>query len=335
MEEYLNFIKNFRDSRILVVGDLMLDEYIWGDVDRISPEAPIPVLDVEKISFVPGGAANTAHNIKSLGNTVFLAGVIGSDEKGKLLKQALEEKGIDVAGLAIDLQRKTTLKTRVVAKNQQIVRIDIEDREPISSETEEKILNFVQNQIKDLNAVIIADYAKGVVTPNLSQKIIALARENNVLSFVDPKGADLSKYRGCSVITPNKKELALALNIPFEQLSSESKFLQAGKMLLAHVMAEGVLVKCGAEGMVFFEKDGNIFRYPAVNKKVIDVSGSGDIAVGVLALSLAAGADFKQAVVLASHACGVGIGKMGTAIVLPEELEEFLKDNLNNGTKQD
>lgn len=332
MENYLNILQNFKNPKILVVGDLMLDEYLWGNVDRISPEAPIPVLDVKEINFRLGGAANTAYNVKSLSDKVFLAGVIGADEKGEILRKFLEEKGINIAGIVVDSQRKTTIKTRAVAQNQQIVRIDIEDRTPISRETEEKIVDFIRNQIKDLNAIVISDYAKGVITPTLSQSIIALARENNVFSIVDPKGTDVSKYRGCSIISPNKKELGIALNIPFEQLAQEGRFFQAAKMLLAHVMSDGVLVKCGAEGMVLLEKNGNISRIPALNKKAIDVSGAGDTAVGVFALAVAGGADPKQALVLASHACAVEVGKIGTAVVSPEELEESLR---NYGEKQD
>jgi len=309
----------------------MLDEYLWGNVDRISPEAPIPVLDVKEINFRLGGAANTAHNIRTLGDKVFLAGVIGQDEKGEILRKFLEEKGINTEGIIVDSQRKTTLKTRAVAQNQQIVRIDIEDRKSISQEIEEKIVDFVRNRIKDFSVIVISDYAKGVITPSLSQQIIVLARENNVLSIVDPKGTDVSKYRGCNIIVPNKKELGVALNIPFEQLASEGRFFQAAKMLLAHAMSDSVLIKCGAEGMILFEKSGNIFHFPALNKKAIDISGAGDTAIGVFSLALAGGANQKEAVVLASHACSVEVGKIGTAVVLPEELEESLR---NYGEKQ-
>lgn len=326
MENYLNILHNFKNPKILVVGDLMMDEYIWGDVERISPEAPIPVLDVKEINFRLGGAANTAYNIKSLGGKVYLAGVIGNDEKGAALKALLEEKGIDIKGVIVDPQRKTTLKTRAMAKNQQIVRIDIENKELIATEIEEKIINFVKNNIGEFNAIIISDYAKGVITPTLSQQIITLARTHNVFSLVDPKGTDISKYRGCNIIAPNKKELGVALNIPFEQLAQEGKFLQAGKMMLMHAMSDSVLVKCGSAGMFLFERDGSVFRFPALNQKVIDVSGAGDTAVGTLALSLVGGATKKEAVVLASHACAIEVGKIGTAVVLPEELEASLQN---------
>jgi len=325
MEKYLDILQKFKTPKILVVGDLMLDEYLWGNVDRISPEAPIPVLDVKEINFRLGGAANTAHNIKSLGEKVFLVGVVGNDEKGVILKRFLEEKGIDTAGVVIDAQRKTTIKTRAVAQNQQIVRIDIEQRDPISQESEDKIVSFVQSHIKELNAIVISDYAKGVITLTLSQRIIGLAKENKVFSIVDPKGNDVSKYCGCTIIAPNKKELGIALNIPSEQLSQEGRFYQAAKMLMVQAMSDGVLVKCGSEGMVLFEKSGDVSRFAALNKKAVDVSGAGDTAVGVLTLALACGASYQEAVFLANNACAVKVGKMGTEVVLPEELTESLR----------
>ena len=307
----------------------MMDEYLWGNVDRISPEAPIPVLDVKKIEFRLGGAANAAYNVKSLGDKVFLVGVVGADEKGAFLKNLLEEKGINTDGVIFDNQRKTTVKTRAVAKNQQIVRIDIEDRKPITPEIEEKTLTFIKEHVKDLGAIIISDYGKGVVTPTLCQQVIALAKENNVLSLVDPKGTDIFKYRGCTIITPNKKELGVALNIPLEQLAQEGRFLQAGKMMMAHIMSDNVLVKCGEEGMTLFEKDGNVFHFPALNQKAIDVSGAGDTAIGIFALALASGIQKHEAVVLASHACSIKVGKLGTSVVMTEELEASLANYVN------
>lgn len=325
VEEFLNIINKFQETKILVVGDLMLDEYLVGNVDRISPEAPIPILDVKKTFYTPGGAANTAYNIKSLGGQVVLAGVVGPDEKGSLLKSLLAEKGINIEAMVVDSQRITTLKTRVVAKNQQIVRVDREDRRPVSQEIEQKIFQLVEGKMPELKAVVISDYAKGLLTPALTGKIITLARKWNVFSLVDAKGPDFSKYKGCNIITPNKQELAKSLNLSAEQLSSESRFLQAGKMLLAHVMADGALVKCGAEGMTLFSREDNIFHYPALNKNAVDVSGAGDTAIATLALAFAAGADFKKAVILAGHACGVEVGKLGTAVVSPEELWASLK----------
>lgn len=334
MADFSNIIKDFKAQKILVIGDLMLDEYVSGEVNRISAEAPILILDVKEITHLPGGAANVAHNIKALGDKVILTGVIGQDEKGKILKEVLEKKGIDVQGLVIDPQRKTTLKTRVVARDQQLVRVDTEDRNPIDLQTEESLISFVQSKIGEINSIIISDYAKGAITPTLSQRIITLARNNNILCLVDPKGDDYSKYRSCHIITPNKKELAQALNIPIDQMVNENKFLQAGRMLLSHVMCDTVLVTQGGEGMTLFEKNGQTFHHPATTKKVVDVSGAGDTSISTIALAVSAGADTEKAVILASHACGIEVGKIGTAVVFAEELEKALKLGVNYENKE-
>ncbi len=323
MNNFSNIVNNFKNQRILLVGDLMLDEHIFGDVERISPEAPVPVLLVERVSFVPGGAANAAHNIKSLGAGVVLAGVVGPEEKGKVLKKLLKEKGIEVEGIIIDNTRKTTVKTKAIARQQHIVRIDSEDKKPISAEIENKLLDFIRKEIKNVNSILISDYAKGVVTSRLCQEIIQIARDNKKLCLIDPKGKDYSKYRGCSIITPNEKELALALNI---EIKDEGRFLQAGKMLLSHVMPDSVLVTQGKNGMTLFENTGKTNHVPARTVKVKDVSGAGDTAIAVFALALSSGSNTEQAMLIATHACAIGISKMGAAVVSPKELEESLKN---------
>src|SRR4030043_1519446 len=192
MEIFLETIKKFKNQKVLVVGDLMLDEYIQGEVNRISPEAPIPILDVREISYVPGGAANTANNLKALGSQVLLIGVIGPEDKGAILEKILAQKGIDVSGLIVDPERKTTVKSRVVAKNQQMIRIDSENRDPISPETEKKIIDFINSQAKGANAIIISDYVKGVVCDNLARSVINIAKNNNILCVVDRKSTRLN-----------------------------------------------------------------------------------------------------------------------------------------------
>lgn len=324
MENLLGIIQNFKNKKIAVIGDIMLDEYILGNAERISAEEPILILDAHKVAFVPGGAANTANNISSLGGKVLLAGVIGPEDKGMILRKLLNERGVDITSVIIDKNRKTTVKTRAIAQNRQLFRIDLEDRHPIGPEIEKKVIDFIASKIKEINSIIISDYAKGFVTPNLAKNIIELADKNNIPCLIDPKGDDYSKYRGCSIITPNKKELAQFLNIPLDQLNGESRFIQAGKMLLSHVLSENVLITQGKEGMTLFKKTGEIFHCPAVNKNAIDVSGAGDTAIATFALSFTAGADIKVAMEIASYACGVSVGKMGTAIVTPEELKESL-----------
>ena len=326
MNNFSKIIDKFKNLKILVVGDLMLDQYIHGDVNRISPEAPIPILDVKRIVSTPGGAANAAFNVKCLGAQVILSGVIGPGQRGKTLKKALEERGIQIQGLVVDEARKTTLKERIVAKNQQIVRVDIEDRKSIDSQTETKIIEFLNSIIKDLDAIIISDYAKGMITPNLSMNIIKMARENNILCTIDPKGKEFAKYKGCDLITPNVEETILALNLEKKSLKDENKFLQAGEMLLSHVMCDNVLITQHSKGMTLFTKEGKIIKYSAVNNKVLDVSGAGDTAIAALTLSLASNANLKEAMAIASHACGVVVGKSGTAATSTEELKQSIKN---------
>ncbi|MFH0740196.1 MAG: D-glycero-beta-D-manno-heptose-7-phosphate kinase [bacterium] len=324
-QNLLEIVENFKNQKVLVVGDLMLDEYLWGEVNRISPEAPIPILDIQSITYVPGGAANTASNISALEGRVFLVGVIGPEDKGKLLKEILEKRGIQAQGIFIDENRKTTIKTRAIAKNQQMIRLDSEDRNSIESAEEQKILNFIREKIKEVNAVIISDYAKGVVTENLTKNIIEITRSNNVLCLVDSKAKDYQKYKNCNIIIPNEKELSQALGV---EIRGEGQLLEAGKMLLSHVLCDNALVKRGANGMTLFGKDGNIFSFGAINKNPVDVSGAGDTAIATFTLALAAGADLQTAVIIASHACSVVVGKVGTAVALPEELVKSLRTNL-------
>ncbi len=322
MNKLIDIIKNFNKLKILIVGDLMLDEYISGEVNRVSPEAPVPILDVKQIDYFPGGAANTARNAKSLSTQVILSGVIGPEEKGKVFRKILEKSGISSTNIIVDNERRTTTKTRIVARNQQIVRVDSEDKKSISLEVTKKLINSFEKQINEFNAIIISDYAKGVITPELSKHIIELAKKNKVLCVVDPKGNNYLKYKGCDIVTPNQKELAQALDL---QIENEGQFLQAGQMLLSHVMCDNVLVTRGEKGMALFEGNGNITHIPAVNKNARDISGAGDTAIAVLTLSLAAGANLKQAMAIASYACGIVVGKVGTAVASLEELKQSLE----------
>ena len=323
-KKILEIVNKFRNVRVLIVGDLMLDEYILGTVDRISPEAPVPILDVKKITYSLGGAANVAYNIKALKGKVILTGVVGRDDQGKLFRKIVKERGIRTREIIIDPKRMTTLKSRVIATNQQITRIDLEDRKSIDSTIEKQIINFVAKKIKDIDIILISDYAKGVVTFKLSQNIIKLAQDNHIFCLVDPKGHDYLKYQGCNIITPNEGELAQVLKI---QIENENKFLWAGRALLSKLKCDQVLVTRGVKGMTLFGKNGTLEHCPAVNTqgKALDVSGAGDTAIAVVALSLMAGATLKQAMMMANHACGIVVAKRGTAMVLPTELTESLK----------
>jgi len=327
MQELLNIINKFKEAKVLVVGDLILDEYFWGKVDRISREAPVPVLNVEKVNFHPGGAANVAYNLKVLADKVLLSGVIGDDDKGRCFKKILEEKGILTQGVFIDSTRRTTVKTRLFAKNQQMACVDFESRELITSDLENKILDYVKENIKNVDFIIISDYARGVVTPFLSKSIIDLARQENLLCFVDPRGweKDYLKYINCTSLSPNEEELAQAVNFHIE---NDQQFFQAGKDLLEKMNSDSLLVTQGSKGMTLFEKNGIIF-VPALNKKARDISGAGDTALAVFALAKFVGASSKDALTISAKACSLAVGKIGTAVVLLEELEEIIKNNKN------
>lgn len=316
-------IKNFTGKKILIIGDLMLDEYLLGKTTRISPEAPVPIVEVERANYVPGGAANAANNVNILGDQTILVGVVGEDENGQKLVKILKQLGIKTSGIFKTRERPTTLKSRIVSQGQHLVRIDKESRELIPKGVEKKLLDFIKKTISRIDIVLISDYAKGVVTPILSQAIINLAKDADKQVLIDPKGEDYSKYYGCYMITPNLKELETVLKIQVKDLKS---LLQAAKMLLTHVNSETILVTLGADGMALVEKSGKYTAIPSANVKVVDISGAGDTAIATFALSLTAGANFYEAMLISTYACSVTIGKMGTATASRNELIKAIKE---------
>lgn len=321
-QQLKKILASLAGKKVLVLGDLMVDEYIWGKASRISPEAPVPVVEVGDQSFVLGGASNVANNIRSLQGEVCMVGVIGQDETGQMLKQELEARKIGTAGVLVDGDRPTTLKTRVIAHNQQVVRIDRENKAPLNQTMEEKIISHLIERIQQVDAVIISDYGKGVITPQVSAQVIALARQHGKVVAVDPKGSDYSKYRGATILTPNKKETEAALNT---ELNTEEKLLTGGNKLLHDLALDSLLVTRGEHGMSLFEKEQEVFHIPAVTSKVYDVTGAGDTVISTLVLALAAGASLQEATVLSNYAAGVVVKKVGTSTVTVEEIEEMMK----------
>jgi len=210
-EKLKESINKFKKAKVLVVGDLMLDEYVWGDVTRISPEAPVPIVKVNKENFMPGGASNVANNIVTLGGKAILVGVIGSDGRGEILKKTLKDKGVDIGGVISDISRPTTLKTRVIASHQQVVRIDKEKTDPLSSKVLSKVIDYVRRKLEDVDSLIIEDYGKGVIIPQLLDKVVSMARAKNKLIIVDPKEENFSFYKGITGITPNQHEASCAV----------------------------------------------------------------------------------------------------------------------------
>ena len=315
--EIKNTISNFRNAKVLVVGDLILDEFLWGEVSRISPEAPVPVVWVKKESFMPGGASNVANNLRALGANVRLAGVIGDDERGAILKGELEAKGIDVSGIFIDESRPTTLKTRVVAHHQQVVRIDKERPDHLGDGLISGMADYIKSILKEVDAVIIEDYGKGVISPKLLSKVVPLAKSYKKIISVDPKEEHFKYYKGISVITPNNSEAAKAVGF---EIKDDASLKKAGEALLKKLNCRIVLITLGENGMAVFQKAKPMKHIPTVAQEVFDVSGAGDTVIASYTLSLASGADPIQSAHIANCAAGIVVGKVGIAVVTPEEL---------------
>ena len=319
-------ISNFKKARILVIGDLILDEFIWGTVSRISPEAPVPVVWAKRESFMPGGACNVANNIVALGAKAYIAGTIGDDEHGAILKGEIESKGIDTSTILADPNRQTTLKMRVVAHHQQVVRIDKETVEPLKEEIVLKMAGRVKNLIKDVDAVIIEDYGKGVITPRLLKAVVPLAKRMNKVVAVDPKEEHFSYYKGVNLITPNTQEAERASGV---EIKDEGSLFRAGEKILKRMACGIVLVTLGENGMCIFKRGSRPKHIPTIAQEVFDVSGAGDTVIAVYTLSLISGADPTQAAHIANCAAGIVVGKVGTATVSPEELIEKIQLEIN------
>jgi D-beta-D-heptose 7-phosphate kinase/D-beta-D-heptose 1-phosphate adenosyltransferase len=301
----------------------MVDEYIWGSVSRLSPEAPVPVVEVKAESFRLGGAGNVAANIQSLGGRVILAGVVGNDLPGERLIHEIEAAGIKSDGVVVDRSRQTTIKTRVVAGSQQIVRFDRESMSDLSKEAADRLLEVVTNRLAEADAVLISDYAKGVISKRVARQILSLARRHRKIVVVDPKVHHFPLYKGATVITPNHHEALAFAHLP--AWGQEDLLAVAGRELLRKLEVKAILVTRGEAGMSLFE-DGRVTHIPAVAKEVYDVTGAGDTVLAALALAMASGASLREAAVIANHAAGVVVGRAGTATISREELLNALKD---------
>jgi D-beta-D-heptose 7-phosphate kinase/D-beta-D-heptose 1-phosphate adenosyltransferase len=307
----------FPGKGVLVLGDIMLDEYIWGEARRISPEAPVPVVEVKRRTFSPGGAANSAANVAALGGRPILVSVIGRDNLGVLLREELGKNGIGAEGLCVDGARATTVKSRIVAHQQQVVRLDSEDRSALAGPLEEELLRAIEKQMAHVHACIISDYAKGVVTPRVAGELIRLARRAGKPVVVDPKGKDYSKYRGATLVKPNIHEAEVSSK---QEIAGEAGLHEAARRLLEVLEDSAVLITRGAEGMSLFRNRTAPVHVPVIRRNVFDVTGAGDTVASTLAMSLATGAPLEQAMQLANWAASIVVGKVGTATVTPEEL---------------
>lgn len=320
-------IDRFPAAKVLVIGDIMVDHFIWGKVKRISPEAPVPVVEVDNDSLRWGGCANVLNNIYSVGGQVYLSGVIGDDATGQRLLAELADKKISTQGIVVDPKRHTTLKTRIVAHNQQVVRFDREERKAVSVEGIGKILRTTESLVDEIDTIVISDYNKGVVTENLLDGIREIVAGKNVRVCVDPKRSDLSFYRGFDVITPNHHEAESALGIEDlngNEAGKEERVRQEAIRLLNQLHLKALLITRGEAGMSLYESEGMVTHIPTQAKAIYDVTGAGDTVIGVFSLCLAAGATFREAAEIANHAAGIVVGKIGTSTVSREELRRAL-----------
>lgn len=321
-----DIIAKFSDQRIVVIGDVMLDQYIWGNVTRISPEAPVPVVEVVSESFRLGGAANVVANIRSLGGQVLLISAMGEDESGARLRKMLLESGTNVDGLLVHPERPTTFKTRVIAQHQQLVRIDRETKQEIPTDLGRDMLRYAETFIPNAHAVVVSDYDKGVITPEILTDIFDCAQKFDKPVIVDPKMRNFWHYGGAMVVTPNQKEAGQASGI---EITDEDNLLLAGQELLRRLEIPAVLITRGEHGMSLFKRKGlansdgkeaTVTHIPAVARDVFDVTGAGDTVIATFSLALAAGVSMVNAVKLANCAAGIVVGKVGTATVTPMEL---------------
>ncbi len=315
-------LQSFSGKRILVVGDVMLDEFLRGDVKRISPEAPVPVLEVRSRDHRLGGAANAAANVQALGGNATVIGLVGQDTEGDVVDRLLRDGGLG-ASLVRDPARPTTRKTRLVARGQQMVRADSESREAPQNEALSGLLQAIDAGLANADGCILSDYAKGVVSPAVAAHLLAGAAKRGIPVVVDPKHRDFALYRGATVITPNQSELELAAGT---SLPSESAILAATERLLPLLGGGAILATRGADGMTLVRPGLPPIHARATAKAVFDVTGAGDTVVATLALSLATHVPFEDAIILASVAAGVVVSKEGTATVTPEELREALHE---------
>jgi D-beta-D-heptose 7-phosphate kinase/D-beta-D-heptose 1-phosphate adenosyltransferase len=307
----------FAGKRVLVAGDLMLDRYWQGEVDRISPEAPVPIVRKTGAFGVPGGAANTACNVAALGARVTLFGVTGQDEAGAELRRVLSKRGIDCSHISTVASRPTTVKLRIVAHDRQIARIDEEDTAPIDSILGEEVVRHAARIMPRVDAVLVSDYAKGFVTASVARALVAAAQRHGKPVVIDPKGSDIERYRGATVLKPNRSELAVLTGLP---ASHHEETMQAARQLLRVAAASAIVVTEGKDGMTLLRPDTPEEHFPSFAREVYDVTGAGDTALATLAVALAAGAALSDAVWLANLAAGLAVGESGTATISREKL---------------
>ena len=318
----LSTLDTFYRSRVAVIGDIMLDHFIRGNVSRISPEAPVPVVNVSAESLRLGGAANVVHNIHALGGTVYTSGLVGNDDMGKKIIQEFKSLKQDTQGLIVATKRPTTVKTRIIAHNQQVVRFDRETVAPLSTKHRQQIVGYLKKHVPSVNAVILSDYGKSVISRDLVEEVLRVTKKNTIPVLVDPKVKNIDSYQGVSVITPNQNEAREATGI---EITTDDEAHKAAARLQEQLGCDTVLITRGEQGMTLLERNGTCTHIPTLATEVYDVTGAGDTVISVLALSLAAGASLKVSALMANIAAGIVIRKLGTAVVSLDELTKVIR----------
>ncbi len=324
-----DIIKGIGKSKVLILGDIMLDEYLFGRVDRISPEAPVPVVEILSDKLLLGGSANVAANIRALGDQPMLLGVVGEDEASVKLSQLLKQHDISNDFCITDHSRQTTIKTRIIAHSQQIVRADRENRHELSTQVEEKVYQRFMSVADEIKAVIISDYGKGVITLSLLQQVMDVCREKGIFVAVDPKETHFHNYKMVSVITPNHHEAGFAYG---RRIVTEADLIEVGNGLLKELEAQSILITRGPDGMSLFQVGEEPTHIPTFARKVFDVTGAGDTVIATFVSAICAGATLTEAAVFSNAGAGITVGEVGTATVTPPQLQKELERNIKNGT---
>lgn len=320
-EQLKGSIDGFSSARVLVIGDIMMDAYIWGEVSRISPEAPVPVVDVRQETTMLGGAANVVHNMVTLGATPLLCGVVGTDRPGRAVRKELQDLGLTTDGIKTVPDRPTSIKTRVIAHHQQVVRFDRENRTPIDAGTIRRLLRFIREKLGEVDAVLVSDYGKGVISPNLMKglrEIVSSRKGRSIRIAVDPKPENFECYRGVDAITPNHHEAGTFCRF---SVRDEETLLRAGRKMIQDLDLRSVLITQGKDGMTLFERTGEVTHIPTLARKVFDVTGAGDTVIATFSLGLATGMDLKSAAVLSNLAAGLVVEEVGTSTVKAHDLK--------------
>ncbi len=330
-QRLVDLLRVFSSKRILVIGDLILDEFVWGRVHRISPEAPVPVVEVDRETYYPGGAANVARNLRQFGCDVDVIGILGTEVHGKLMKSLLEEDGISTESVVQDTNYPTIVKTRIIAKQQQVVRVDRERKISLNDEQETSVLARFEQLLPQLDAVILEDYGKGIFTQHFTDAILNITSARDSLVTVDPNPGNPLRWHSLSAAKPNRIEAFAAAGFPWtdpiEPATEDNALMDVGDALLEKWDCENLLITLSEQGMMLFRRGEQAFHTPTKAREVFDVSGAGDTSIALFTLALSADATPIEAAEIANHAGGVVVGKLGTATLTPSELSESFEEN--------